>query len=115
MSRVSFSAVVIVLVGTIAAACGSNNSNVEVGPGDGGVEPDTSGAFNDNDASSANNCKPLTCQDQGLECGPAGDGCGNTIQDCGQCGPGLRCGGPGAFSKCVNPTLIDGGPCTPKT
>lgn len=58
-------------------------------------------------------CKPRTCADQGIECGPAGDGCGGIIQDCGQCGPGLRCGGPNALSKCVSPTIGTG--CVPKT
>src|SRR5689334_13262399 len=42
-------------------------------------------------------CKPRTCADQNIECGPAGDGCGGIIQDCGKCAPGLRCGGPNAL------------------
>ncbi len=58
-------------------------------------------------------CKPRTCADQGIECGPAGDGCGGIIADCGRCGPGLRCGGPNAPSKCVSPSI--GTACVPKT
>src|SRR5262249_18195000 len=34
--------------------------------------------------SDANLCKPLTCKSQGIQCGPAGDGCGNLL-DCGPC------------------------------
>lgn len=58
-------------------------------------------------------CKPRTCADQGIECGPAGDGCGGIIQDCGQCADGLRCGGPNAPSKCVSANTATN--CTPKT
>jgi hypothetical protein len=56
-------------------------------------------------------CVPLTCANQLVECGPAGDGCGGIIGDCGRCGAGLRCGGPGAPSKCVSPYIT----CEPKT
>ena len=58
------------------------------------------------------NCKPLTCEQQGIECGPAGDGCGGLIPDCGKCGSGLRCGGPGKPSQCVKPEVGTG--CVPK-
>jgi hypothetical protein len=43
-------------------------------------------------------CTPRTCADQNIECGPAGDGCGNAIQ-CGSCATGMVCGGGGA-GKC---------------
>ncbi|MDB4938145.1 MAG: Tryptophan synthase alpha chain [Labilithrix sp.] len=59
------------------------------------------------------NCKPLTCADQKIECGPAGDGCGGLIAECGKCAAGLRCGGPNALSKCVSPSIGTG--CVPKT
>ena len=36
----------------------------------------------------------LTCADQGYNCGPAGDGCGNIIM-CGDCPAGQICGGGG--------------------
>ena len=39
-------------------------------------------------------CIPLTCQDRGWECGPAGDGCGGTL-DCGYCDYGKSCGRAG--------------------
>jgi hypothetical protein len=56
-------------------------------------------------------CTPITCQDQALDCGPAGDGCGNEIQ-CGSCTPPQTCGGGGTPGQCGAP---DGGNCTPKT
>ena len=43
-------------------------------------------------------CTPTTCAAQGIECGPAGDGCGNLIQ-CGTCPSGEFCGGGGP-GKC---------------
>src|SRR5687768_16890036 len=44
-------------------------------------------------------CKKLTCAEQNIKCGPAGDGCGGIIMDCGTCAAGERCGGPGAPSQ----------------
>src|SRR5260370_11074861 len=51
-------------------------------------------------------CTPTTCMAQGIECGPAGDGCGGAL-DCHPCPPGQICGagGPGKCSVAV---------CTPK-
>jgi hypothetical protein len=43
-------------------------------------------------------CTPSTCAAQGIQCGPAGDGCGNLLQ-CGTCPTGETCGGGGP-SKC---------------
>ena len=51
-----------------------------------------------------------TCADQGFNCGPAGDGCGNTLM-CGTCKSPQTCGGGGAYGKCGYP---DAGTCTPK-
>ena len=48
-------------------------------------------------------CVPKTCNEQGVQCGPAGDGCGNTIADCGDCPPGQTCGGGGQPSVCGGP------------
>ena len=53
-------------------------------------------------------CTPKTCAQQGLMCGPAGDGCGNVIQ-CGPCPVGETCGGGGMPSVCGSPS------CIPKT
>ncbi len=50
----------------------------------------------------------VTCQDQGFDCGTAGDGCGGT-QDCGACSGGETCGGAGLANVCGTPT------CTPAT
>jgi hypothetical protein len=43
-------------------------------------------------------CTPTTCMAQGIQCGPAGDGCGNLLQ-CGTCPQGQFCGGGGP-GKC---------------
>src|ERR1700722_13692084 len=45
----------------------------------------------------------VTCQDQGFDCGAAGDGCGGT-QDCGACPGGGTCGGGGHANVCGTPT-----------
>jgi hypothetical protein len=55
-------------------------------------------------------CSPQSCADQGIDCGPAGDGCGNAIQ-CGTCTPPQTCGG-GGYGLCGGP---DAGSCTPQT
>jgi hypothetical protein len=52
-------------------------------------------------------CNPLSCADQHLTCGPAGDGCGGTIAGgCGTCAAGAMCVG----GQCVPP-----GTCSPLT
>jgi hypothetical protein len=43
-------------------------------------------------------CTPTTCAAQGIQCGPAGDGCGNLLA-CGTCPAGEYCGGGGP-GKC---------------
>jgi hypothetical protein len=53
-------------------------------------------------------CQPLTCAQQGLACGTAGDGCGNLLQ-CGNCPAGQTCGGGGTPGQCGAPN------CTPTT
>jgi hypothetical protein len=53
-------------------------------------------------------CTPRTCAAQSIECGPAGDGCGNEIE-CGSCPAGQSCGGGGP-GKCGSSTS-----CTPET
>jgi hypothetical protein len=52
-------------------------------------------------------CTPLTCQDQHISCGPAGDGCGNAL-NCGSCPKGAECGAGGKPGVCA-PV------CQPKT
>ena len=52
-------------------------------------------------------CTPVTCQQQGIQCGPAGNGCGGTIASCGTCAPPAICGGGGPG--------ICGTGCTPLT
>jgi hypothetical protein len=54
-----------------------------------------------------NGCNPLTCAAQGVECGQAGDGCGNVIT-CPNCPAGQTCGGGGVPNKCGASS------CTPK-
>jgi hypothetical protein len=53
-------------------------------------------------------CTPSTCMAQGIQCGPASDGCGNLLQ-CGTCASGQTCGGGGA-GKCGTQTT-----CNPET
>jgi hypothetical protein len=57
-------------------------------------------------------CTPITCADQNISCGPAGDGCGNAITSCGTCTPPQTCGGGGTPGKCGAP---DGGTCVAQT
>ncbi len=54
-------------------------------------------------------CTPRTCTDQGIDCGPAGDGCGGAL-DCGQCASPKTCGGGGVRGQCGG-----GGSCALKT
>jgi hypothetical protein len=56
-------------------------------------------------------CKPLTCPQLGIGCGPAGDGCGKSI-DCGPCTPPQTCGGGGVPGQCG---ILDAGVCKPIT
>jgi hypothetical protein len=44
-------------------------------------------------------CTPLTCAQQSVECGPAGNGCGGEIQ-CGNCVAPATCGGGGVQGVC---------------
>jgi hypothetical protein len=53
-------------------------------------------------------CVPETCASEGIDCGPAGDGCGGLLA-CGTCPSGMTCGGGGTAGKCGKPA------CTPKT
>jgi hypothetical protein len=53
-------------------------------------------------------CTPRTCAQDGVMCGPAGDGCGGLL-DCGPCPPGQFCGGGGP-GKCGTSNN-----CTPAT
>jgi hypothetical protein len=57
------------------------------------------------------NCTPLTCAQQKIACGPAGDGCGGQIA-CGNCPGKDTCGGGGLYGQCGYP---DAGACVPTT
>jgi hypothetical protein len=54
-------------------------------------------------------CTTRTCNEQGIQCGPAGDGCGGTL-DCGTCQSGETCGGGGA-GKCGTSSSCTPGTC----
>jgi hypothetical protein len=56
-------------------------------------------------------CTPRTCAQQNIDCGPAGDGCGGTLQ-CGTCKAPQTCGGGGVASQCGYP---DATACVPST
>ncbi len=61
-------------------------------------------------APSVPTCTPTTCVALGINCGPAGDGCGNLIAGgCGTCLTGQSCGGGGTPGVCGTPT------CTPRS
>ena len=47
-------------------------------------------------------CVPASCSAQGLNCGPAGDGCGGTL-NCGTCAAPTTCGGGGQSGVCGTP------------
>ena len=54
-------------------------------------------------------CTPRTCEDQGIHCGPAGDGCDDgVVLHCGVCPMGKVCGQGG-------PSTCGTGLCTPRT
>jgi hypothetical protein len=57
-------------------------------------------------------CTKLTCAAENIGCGPAGDGCGGSL-DCGPCPAGQQCGGNGVFGQCV--PIPDTGSCQPLT
>ncbi len=99
-----------VLVGmmtTAAVACGSSDESSFPDGGTQGSDGDfdaaglgETGSLSGSDGGGATGtCKPLTCNDLGDTCGPAGDGCGNVI-DCGTCTAPETCGGGGLPSKC---------------
>jgi hypothetical protein len=56
-------------------------------------------------------CRPHSCGDQHVGCGPAGDGCGQLL-DCGPCTPPATCGGGGVRSQCG---YFEAGSCPPIT
>ncbi len=87
--------------GGLTADCGTCMAPQTCG---GGGTPNMCGAPD------AGVCTPLSCQDQNIVCGPAGNGCGGLIPSCGTCPSGSVCSGGQCFSA-------DGGPpiCTPKT
>jgi hypothetical protein len=110
--RTAFVCSVIAFV-LIACGSGGDSSNFVDGK-EQSVDPNLPGPLGSSpDAGPAEFCKKQTCQDQGVECGPAGDGCGGILPDCGTCPTGKRCGGPNAYSKCVDPAV--GTACAPKT
>jgi len=50
-------------------------------------------------------CVPVSCNAQGLDCGMAGDGCGNQIA-CGNCTLPTTCGGGGVAGVCGTPLIF---------
>ena len=103
----------------VLAACGSGEESSFVDPtgeDSGGIVPPAGnfGPQGDSGTGQADpRCKPRTCAEQNIKCGPAGDGCGGIIADCGKCGSGEHYDGPGAPSQCVKPSIGTG--CVPQT
>jgi len=60
--------------------------------------------------SDGGSCKKLTCADQNIACGPAGDGCGGTLA-CGGCPSGESCGGGGTPGQCGKGTVCKAQTC----
>jgi hypothetical protein len=58
-----------------------------------------SGVFGQCGLSDAAICAPETCAEQGIDCGVAGDGCGDELM-CGTCTPPQTCGGAGVRGQC---------------
>ncbi len=85
--------------GSVTAICGTCQWPLTCGGG---------GVANQCGMPDGGGCQPQTCSQLGIECGPAGDGCGNLIASCGSCPPGQTCGGGGVPGRC-------GGSCTPRT
>src|SRR6476620_2073131 len=87
------------IIAVVLIACGSSEQSTFIDPNaTSQADPNLPGQLGSSpDAGPVELCKKRTCQDQGIECGPAGDGCGGIITDCGVCPTGKRCGGPGAY------------------
>ena len=113
----------LIVVATVAIACGSRTGLLYDDVVDGGPDATTDASLDVADAHDAGDadaadadadvvilakCVPRSCQDQGFECGFNGDGCGNAI-DCGTCPAPQVCGAQ-SYSKCAV-----GPPCKPKT
>ena len=93
VSRAVRVVVAVAITSAVLAACGSGDGSTFVDPNSedsGGVIPPT-GDFGQVDSGTGQadpRCKPRTCAEQNIKCGPAGDGCGGIIPDCGKCGIG---------------------------
>jgi hypothetical protein len=93
--------------GGLTANCGTCTSPEFCGGGGAskcglGFSPDGSVITANPDGGGTSACTPLTCADQGVTCGPAGDGCGSLIVGgCGACPTGQQCGGGGVNGQCV--------------
>jgi hypothetical protein len=102
--RLIAGACVLVGIALAAQACGSSDSSTFPGAGDDGGVDNTEGGgtgfgTNEGGTTGTGSCKPLTCKDLGINCGPAGDGCGGKIE-CGTCTAPETCGGGGKPSVC---------------
>ncbi len=100
----------------VVAACGSNGSSTYVPGLDSGSFDGTMdgpvlhlGDSGPDGQHGGGHCNPLTCSKLGYNCGPAGDGCGSSL-DCGSCKAPETCGGGGKFSQCGGKAA-----CVPKT
>ena len=85
--------------GKTGDGCGNVIDCGDCGSGEscGAVTPSKCGASGGADGGGS--CQPKTCADFGVDCGPAGDGCGGLL-DCGSCSGAQTCGGGGVPSKC---------------
>jgi hypothetical protein len=107
--------VVVGLIGVAGgiAACGSSEDSTfgDSNTIDGGsVAPPLGGGDTDGDVPYTPGACQRTCEELGVSCGPAGDGCGALIQ-CGTCTAPDTCGGGGKPSTCGGGATS----CKPKT
>jgi hypothetical protein len=115
-------AVLCFVVAVVAAACaGKVRVASSSGSGAGGSSTTTTtastGAGSMDAGPDGDACVPLTCTDQGFDCGTASDGCGGQI-DCGTCPSGSFCGcmlgpPPWKLNKCFTVAMCCD--CCPKT
>ncbi len=107
--RLLLGSLALIGVGIAAASCGSGDGSQFAGTDgfDSGIDNSEGGLTTGfgtgkdggNTGSGSGSCKALTCKDLGINCGPAGDGCGGKIQ-CGTCSAPETCGGGGKASIC---------------
>jgi len=98
--------------GKVADIPPSGDAGVDTGPPptDGGIVTRDTGIGSHDSVPSFDTgipmCVPKSCAQQGIDCGPAGDGCGGVLQ-CSTCTAPDTCGGGGQPGICGTPCTTD--------